>query len=854
MSTVASNVSAQGAAAPAESTTALLTTEDGDASYTSSVVHLPPTVPELIRCLEQEHERCAQLTRCLERVHTETRRLMGSIAGTPAEDRYNALLAAAAAAEGTAKLRFPLVESSATPSIPQPRLPYPSHARPAAEATSAPSSVERGAVVMTATGTDTHVPHAVAGRLVCGTALTGKVVGARVATPTTAPAVRAVAVTAQPSTLTAGCARVTTPFPEEVAELCIRAVAFDATQELLTNTQSELRTTQTALTMESERLKGALAELTELRREVLTDATNVSLSHLEGGSMPVSPAHQLIDVQVRLAERETQLRAERLRHESAMYALTQLREKMLSMSRETALLQEKNTHLEGQLQRLLTSSIEVAAVPAPRPAAVAARLTASEAYQKEALEKQISDLHAMTDRLTRDAKKQAARLAKAEGVAQSLQKENAELKASTLLYRRQVNERELELEREISRKEEDERLRQLERDGNRLRIALRDRNDQYQWEKREWERQLLALSRAARVNEAATKHLLKCLVDMQVRELVWKQCLYSATQRGHRDRATAAAATNESFKVAPEQVTPTVAVAASSTLLVMENASPTTLPSALPLSSLRPSPAFGADDDTVVLVDRERQLEELKHTFEQRVALVEAQRKAEMQQLLALNKELRQALTVTQEGLNEKTRLLEEAQRQVPSSAIVPLGNASAAPTTTLWRPFSSVSGRDESERWLRRSDRECGSAAVSRVDCDNGGPLPLTHQLVIPTSRQITDVERRYNPENMSTWEAVQVENEALLDRLTTMQEEKWKLTTVIEDLQLQCAALKGELKRNSSAMNQLVAAGVLTPPAMSRGSDEGRLRTLQCLLQDTLQSKLELEERLQEATRQSR
>ncbi|CBZ27606.1 conserved hypothetical protein [Leishmania mexicana MHOM/GT/2001/U1103] len=832
MSTLASTCSsAQGAAASAPPTTPP-TTEDEAASYTSTIVQLPPTVPELIQCLEQQHERCAHLTRCLERVHTETSRLMASSAGTHAEDRYDALLAAAA--DGAAKLSSPLTESSLTTLTPPPP-PSDSKARSSADASSPPAVV-------------------VAGRVVRGTALTGKAVGVTGTTPTTATAVRAVVVAAEPSTVTWSGARATTPFSEEVAELRVRAVALDAAQGLLTSTQSELSTTQSALAMERERLEAALAELAELRKVLLADVSTSSLSPPQAGNTPVSPAHQLADMQTRLGERETEVRAARLRHESAAYALTQLREAMSTMTREKAFLQEKNAHLEGQLQRLLTSSIEAAAHPAPRHAAAAPRLTASEAYQKEALEKQINDLHAMTDRLTRDAKKQAARRAKAEEVAQVLQKENAELKASALLYRRQVNESELELERAISRKEEDERLRQLERDANRLRIALRDRTDQYQREKTEWERQLLTLSRRARVNEAAAKQLLKRVLSCQVREVVWKQCLHSATQRGDRDNATTLATANECPKVAPEPATPTVVAASSSTSSHMEDTTVTALRVALPSSSVSASPVLGAAADTAVLLDRERQLKEFKYTFEQRVALLEAQRKAEMQQLLALNKELRQALTVSQDGLSEKTRLLEEVQRLLPSSAVVPLSNAPTAPTTTSHRPSLSGTWRDTSAAWVCRSDGEDGPPAASLGDFDTDDPLPSTQPLVMPSSRQITDIERRYNPEHMSTWEAVQVENEALLDRLTTMQEEKWKLTTVIEDLQRRCAALKAELKRNASTMNQLLAAGVLTPAAVSRGGDEGRLRSLQCLLQETLQAKLELEERLQEATRQLR
>ncbi|KAG5476902.1 hypothetical protein LSCM1_05234 [Leishmania martiniquensis] len=824
--------SAQGAATGSSvvptsaSPAALLAVEDETATYASAVLQLPPTVPELIQCLEQQHERCVQLTRCLERVQMESALLVASRNGTSAEGCLQSLLAAAA--DGAAKSSSPCTEGSLAVPIPSSPPPSSSPARPTAVVSSA---------------------RATCGEVVRGATLTGKVVNSVGAAPTTATAVRAVVVAADPSAVTPGCAPATAISPEELAELRVRVVALETTQQLLTNTQSELRATQGALSMERERLEAALRDLAQLRQEALAEANKDSPSLPEATDAPASLAHQLAEMQTRMAERETEARAARLRCESAVYALTQLQETMSKMTREKSFLEEKITHLEGQLQRLLTSSMEAAANPAPQPAPSAPRLSASEAYQKEALEKQVNDLRAMADKLARDAKRQTARRAKAEEVALALRKENTELKASALMYRRQVNESELERELAISRKEEDERLRQLERDANRLRSALRDRTDQYQHEKAEWERQLLTFSRQLRVHEAAAKQLLKRMLAYQVREVVWQQCLHVCAQRGHGCAATATTSSRVRSNHMEGPAPTTAAAASSSSLSHCEDAADEIVRAALP-SSLAPSTSvFGAAADTAQLVDRQRQLDELKHTFERRLALAEAQHKAETQQLLALNKELRQALAVSQEVLHQKAKLLEAAQSRLAPSAAAQMGSTPAPPTTATQR--SSLSGvlRDASMSWGSRSDGEGGPADTSADVFDNSNQLALTHISTTEPPRQVTDIERRYNPERMTTWEAVQVENEALLDRLTTMQEEKWKLTTIIEDLQRQCSALRGELKRNASAMKQLLAAGVVTPAAVSRGGDEGRLRSLQCLLQETLQAKLELEERLQEA-----
>ncbi|KAK7200418.1 hypothetical protein NESM_000096100 [Novymonas esmeraldas] len=812
--------------------------------YSSSIVQLPPTVPELIVCLEQQHKRCVQLAGSLERVRAEAARLSAGSVGTSAEGRYTALASLAAADGGS-------IMAGGSPG--------------GARTTTAPPSPSP--------------PTRPSGGVVRGAVLTGTVVSATAAAaPASSAPVRATAVvaTAQPPSRAPSTATTTSTAAaamEEVAELRVRAAALEATQRLLTDAREELSAVRTARAAEQSRLEAALADAAELRQAITAGAAATSSPSQECGDVAPAGAAtlelRLSQLQSRCAESEAHARAAQRQSESTTYAQTRLQERVAALTQEKAFLEEKNTHLEGQLQRLLMSAMETAA---PRHTAsgggggggsssggatstAAPRLTASEAYQKEALEKQIGDLRTMTDKLNRDAQRQAARRVRAEEVAQGLQKENAELKAAALQYRRQVNESELELERAITRKEEDERLRQLERDANRLRSALRDLTDHHEREKMSWEVQQLQWTRRARVHEAAEKQLLKRLVSYQVREAVWQQCRHGAAQRGRAPVAAAAASApsgctaNGARKSAAASATAATAAPAPAAARGGQAAPPPSAAAAGPV-------VLGAAADAATLVDRERQLEELRHTFDRRVALVEAQRTVEAQQLLALNKELRQALSVSQEELMQKTRLLEAVQRRPPplAAAVVPLTPSLATPATLSHG--SSVSGgwRDTATALVCRGEGGEEGPAASADDVGDIDAFASAHTPMAAVPRLVTEIERRYDPERMSTWEAVQVENEALLDRLTTMQEEKWRLTSMIEDLQRQCGALKGELRRNASTMNQLLAAGVLTPAAVSRGGDEGRLRALQCMLQETLQAKFELEERLQEATQQRR
>lgn len=864
----------------------IMVSEEELAPYSSTIVSLPPTIPELIQCWEQEHERCAQMTRFVERVRMEATKMA---AAAPLITIATEALAASpkAASLSTATSTPPppsntaaAAVTSANASVNASRLTGSFVPRDVAtDGSAATTTAATGAATATATAAVVS-----SGSVVRGTVLTGKVVSAdRSPTNPLRAVVASVSDTSTPvKPPSSSSPTATTPVaplvsPDELQVLRAKALAAEAAEQLLASTQEELKAAERHLVCEKEKLAKAEDALAQLRAEVT--ATEAGASTASQHDTP-TPSALFAQLQVSYELSETVLNDTKLKYQSVLYALAQLNEKMATNTREKAFLEEKNTHLEGQLQRLLmssvvTGSLTAPAVPAQRASnrntvgesstdgakpststatasvpvtAGASRLSASESYQKSALEKQIGELQSMTDKLTRDLHKQTARRAKAEETVRTLQKEVMDLKASALQCRRQINESELELERAVSRKEDDERLRQLERDGNRLRTALRERTEHFLHEKTEWERQKDSLDSRARVQEVATRQLLRRLFACQVREVVLRQCDYAASTRRNEAQSSlhASRMATPAKKAAPPSTAATGPRAHAPPQRPGESptqTSPTT--NACPSSAAEVPTAA----DMTTLVNRERQLEELKHTFERRVALVDAQRKAELQQLHALNKELRAALTASQEELNQKARLLNSLQQQQQPVAFSKFSNSSANLTPMApGRSSSSIlDRRDSAVAWVCRTDGDSGpGASMDELSDGIGGVYSSVHTPVVALPRQVTEIERRYDPEHMSTWEAVQVENEALLDRLTTMQEEKWKLTSYAEDLQRQINVLREELRRNASTLNQLLAAGVLTPAAVSRGSAEGSLRALQCLLQETLEEKFALEEQL--------
>ncbi|KPI89261.1 hypothetical protein ABL78_1594 [Leptomonas seymouri] len=857
------------------------------ASYSSTIVSLPPTVPELIRCLEQQHERHAQMTCFVERVRVEATKIAAASA-SPLKAIVTEVLATSRAAAPN------------TPRASEASTPTPSAKSTGASISHSPSDNAGARGVDTDRRVVAPGFPVVAGTVVRGTVLTGKVVSAKgsaAASGGSSSAGPSVPVRANVASTSAG----STPLKssvvaaaaleaapqltsDELQVLRAKAIAADATEQLLACTQEDLKVAEKKLAREKDKLALAESRLAQLQEEMT--ATDVD------ASLP-SQSVLVAQLQKSLKLSETALSDTTLKHQSAVYMLAQLKGTMAASAREKAFLEEKITHLEGQLHRLLMSSVVTASPTAPSPtqrstaetsaAAAAAtpstsaqtsahavlaapRRSASESYEKNALEQRIIELQSMTDKLTRDLSKQSASRAKAEETVQALRKEVANLKASALHFRRQVNESELELERAVSRKEEDERLRQLEREGNCLRTALRERTEHFLREQEEWEHQKGSLEARARVQEHATRQLLQRMLAFQVREVTMRQCEYAASVRQGETKSLFAFP-HASLVATPETKAAPLSKGGSDTTStpyavgvrhaglpppsVNTSAAAASPKNDAALSFSSVADAVGAAADTATLVNRERQLEELKHTFERRVALVDAQCKAEVQQLHILNKELRAALAVTQEELSRKTRLLDTAQQHQQRRGLLVDKFSSFSANLIPAAPACSSSMMSEQRgtaaSWVCHANGD-GSPGASLDDLsdDVGGIHSTMYTPLGASPRQVTDVERRYDPERMPTWEAVQVENEALLDRLTTMQEEKWKLTSCVEDLQRQGNALKEELKRNASTMNQLLAAGVLTPAAVSRGSAEGSLRSLQCLLQETLQEKFALEERL--------
>ena len=65
------------------------------------------------------------------------------------------------------------------------------------------------------------------------------------------------------------------------------------------------------------------------------------------------------------------------------------------------------------------------------------------------------------------------------------------------------------------------------------------------------------------------------------------------------------------------------------------------------------------------------------------------------------------------------------------------------------------------------------------------------------------------YDPETMPENVAVKTENNILTARVAQMQQEKWSLIEVIEDLQLRVQALESDVERKGAVLTNLVAAG---------------------------------------------
>ncbi|CAD2217164.1 hypothetical protein ADEAN_000464200 [Angomonas deanei] len=449
------------------------------------------------------------------------------------------------------------------------------------------------------------------------------------------------------------------------------------------------------------------------------------------------------------------------------------------MQKELAFVNEKNTALEGQLQRLFTSGMNEAP-PANQ------KETPPPSEELEVLQKEVEALKAQNEKYRGHYKKENQKRIKLEEVNKTLNQENAELKDTLKGYQREVNEKELNLAREASEIEEVERCKLLERECVKLRNALRERRDEAEARHCADEEQIQRHSKTIKVYEVAVKKLQKELLAYQVKAF--------ATPRAGPPVQESKPSGKPSSTVSPEPE-PDVAPEVTADEMTAPTESP-----APPLLS----------------AERGKMLEELKTTYEKRLESLEAHKKAEMKQLLVHNRELKQALASCQEELQEKKRVLNQLQRERAASR----------------------------QSFLAESMSTPGKFGFSGRSSPEPTPLSVGADLLSPSqSIMLNEIESRYDPENMSVTEAVQLENEALLQRLSIMQEEKWSMSGHIEDLQHRCANQQEELKIQSNMLNHIISVKNTILPPGQEGSPQSNLKFLQTLLQETLEKNLTLE-----------
>lgn len=814
------------AATPTENREATL------AAMVSSVAPLPKSVPELILVHERLYVRCEEMKALLDALRMEASHLAASSpsAGAALGD----LLATIADSEG--------------PSVvaPDGTLKRVTGSSPAAASTSPQITPEGtpgkffGALLSTPAAGNGSSP------IVSRAVVAGKVVSAGRGTP-----VPGTAVAADDATTRGRLTRFVDfkrDFREECNVLRAQLIAMGAAQQLLAVVRDQLR--------ESEREgRDAQAELKAVKTLLLSETENTARlecalcgegfgSTDSNSNASGSPALELSEARRRCAALRAEVEAIRARLEASEYQEAQLAATHGEQGKALAFANEKNAHLEGQLQRLLTAQSDDAleqipnargeaptaapptavAAPPPLQQPPAAPATSSDSYTRNAMEKQVVDLRAMVERTHRRTEANTEKRRRLEAAVAELAAENKDLKASVLQYRRQVNESELDLERQAAVQADADRAVSLEKEIVRLRNALRERKEELDGAKQGFQSSSDDLHQRLEVFEASTAHLQRELLRCQLRIIITSQT--TASTRSSKPSAGARAPTPT-----PGAHRSTAARSPSG----QQDGNALFPPSATAMASSTSARTFGsaAGFGSPVLQQNREALEEMRSLYERRMETLEAQKRAEVKQVQNLNRELRQALAASQEEVHEKDRLLDMARAQ-------PAATSGAA--TPLWgAPVSRAPS------FHRAGHADDGSSLDPLNPHHHQRFLSAEPPAVTASRRSLSEIEQHYDPENMSVWEAVQLENEALLRRVSCLQEEKWSADNAAEVLQRQKAVVERELERTAAKMNQLVQAGVMSPAALHKGQDEGRLRSLQCLLQNTLTEKMALEDQVE-------
>ncbi|CCW70859.1 unnamed protein product [Phytomonas sp. Hart1] len=591
-----------------------------------------------------------------------------------------------------------------------------------------------------------------------------------------------------------------------------KVLAMEAAQHLLASTQIQVQ----QQVQERHRLEEDLIEAREqlhmIQEENAALRSAFQSQQIDGNglaSLGVEEAQHLMTLLQSSASSAHTLKDElKLMKETidcVEYRESQLKVQLETLQTQNAFFNEKSMQLEGQLHRLLSRDFmcEINQIPLPssvRPNQGGAnmsigvggngwgqpspgtvpQLTPLERYNTETLQRQINELRTIVDRLQQSNTKHEATRTNMESHLRALTKENGTLKQNLLEYRSKLNNMELNLENDESLRTYEERCRSAEKEALRLRQVLNERKGKYDSQVCELKRRIDRLEVRDGLYGRATTRLLTQNVSATIQRLADDEL---SRQAGRRETSPRAPEGREGMGPAKEVVRETSSMAPDA-------------PSTLARESVpQSSPATAGN-------------------------------RAEIRRLEQLNRELRQALARSQEELQTKARLLDRAHRTASNNSLG--GNTSYRALSLRQDPSTLIELCSVGDASLNEAPRRDAS-----VRCE------LTHQgcadlSLEEASHMLTEIEQRYNPERLDSFEAVKLENSALLLRLSILQQEKWTSASQIEALQSNCAALREDLQRVMSSKKGLPQAEAAVGP----------LRGLQSLLQTTLSEKLKLEE----------
>ncbi|CCW63445.1 unnamed protein product [Phytomonas sp. EM1] len=831
--------------------------------FTSKKVRLPSTVDDLISSYEVLYERHEAQKTLLDTFYKEMNRLVEGCPYFASTALKDVLRIASKSPQVAAEKRQ---EDGAPPVIP-------------ALATTRTLSAGR-TPALHSEGNEGPV----GGGVVCGkvvpsratpaSSIKGNVVGTVLAPPRDVSKLSEAAnersVSSQMAATRAGADAMPEEAERECAVLRAKVLALEAAEQLLASSRVEVQ----QLVQERDRLEADLMEAHERFHKVeeenvaLRSAFQTDQIHANDlATLGEEQTQHLMALLQASASSEQNLKEKlKSRRESIdrlEYHVSQLKAQLGSLQTQNSFLNERSAQLEGQLRRLLSDdamremkpksssafvkpnqdgpnpSIAVGGGKGGQPSPNAVeQLTPLQRYNTDTFQRQINELRTIVDRLHKSNTQHEAARAKLESQLVVLSKENTTLKRDVLEYRRRVSDMELNLENEASLRSYEERCRSAEKEAMRLRQVLRERTESFDGRMSEVQQRLNLLQTRDKLYAKATKHLLTRCVSSTIQLLACQEL--SKQRREIRPLGVGVAGdapqvlgahpttkTREKGEEGEEELTKTgredgsgqrddaSGVKQSSVMtgegLLLSAPVLESFASPRPMGS-EPLGARGGGEPSTEAASTGSRME--------------------IRRLEQLNRELRQALARSQEELLTKARLLTRAQRTASNTS---LGVNASYQALTLRRDpsaltelSSTVGSLDASVNGPLRRDASVG--------CDLPPPGRNEQESIAEASRVLSEIKVRYDPEHLDTCEAVQLENAALLLRLSILQQEKWAAASQIEALQSNCAELSEKLRRVMSSSKGL-------PPTDAAA---GQLRGLQSLLQETLADKLKLEEKI--------